>query len=93
MMLAALKWEIYPAEKAPKDRCWQILDIAPTAAIGVKPDVRNFSRMAGLSALLPLVLSAANGNFEPFLHDAASRSNGRNKRQTGRLVSASYAYS
>jgi hypothetical protein len=49
--------------------------------------------MTGLSALLPFVAGAANDWIEPKLPDAAPRSNGSNARQTGRSVSARYAYS
>ncbi len=52
-----------------------------------------FGRMTGLSALLPFVAGAANDWIEPEMTDAAPCSNGRNPRQTGRSVSARYAYS
>jgi hypothetical protein len=47
--------------------------------------------MAGLSALLPFVESAANDWIEPKLPDAAPRSNGSNARQSGRSETACYA--
>ena len=49
-------------------------------------------RMTALSALLPLVLSAANGSFEPKLTYAAPRLNGSKAGQSGRSVSVRYAY-
>jgi hypothetical protein len=48
--------------------------------------------MAALSALLPSVESAANDWNEPFLLDAAPRSNVCNLGKTGRSISVRYAY-
>jgi len=48
-------------------------------------------RKSALSALLPSIAGAAKVRFEPFLHDAAPRSNGSNLGITGRSVSVRYA--
>jgi len=48
--------------------------------------------MARMCQMPSLVDFATNARFEPFLHDAAPRSDGSNARQTGRSVGGRYAY-
>ena len=50
---------------------WHFLDLASMAAIRIKPDIRNFVQMAGLSAQQALVQGAAKVGFPPFVTDAA----------------------
>jgi hypothetical protein len=65
--------QIYVMAEGRNFAFWHFSDLAPKAATGVEPDIRNFAQMAGLSALLPSVESAANDCFEPLVTNAAVR--------------------
>ncbi len=76
---------------------WHFVDVAPTGAIGVKPDIWNSAQTAGLSRVADIDPSkdftlAANGRFEPKLPDTAPRSSGSNVDHSRRSVRASYAH-
>jgi hypothetical protein len=54
---------------------WRFLDVAPAAAIGIKPDIQKFAQTAALSAFLLTCLAKVNACFGSCadLHDPSAQ--------------------